>query len=67
MCERNINWLSLTHPNQGPSLQPRHDPDWELNQQPFSLQDNDQPIEPHQSGKKEIFNREMVQEETLKI
>ena len=30
-------------------------PNWELNQWPFSLQDNTQHTEPHQSGLKDLF------------
>ena len=52
MFERNIDQLPLTHPLQwgGQSHTPGMYLDWELNWQPFSLQDDAQPTEPHQSG-----------------
>ena len=50
--ERNINvWLPLTCPTPGNlACNPGMCPDWELNQQPFSLQANTQSTELHQSG-----------------
>ena len=54
MCQRNIDRLPLTHsqlpPTGGPCLQPSTCPDWNLNRRPFSLQDDDQPTEPHNQG-----------------
>ena len=42
--ERNIS------PDGDQSCNPDMCPDWESNQQPFTLQDNAQSTEPHQSG-----------------
>ena len=38
-CERNIDWLPCTHPNQGSNPNLGMCPDWESNLQPFSVQD----------------------------
>ena len=50
--ERNIHWLvaSCTCPLQGLNPQPRHVPWPESNWQPFSLQIDAQPTEPHHGG-----------------
>ena len=51
MCKRDMDWLPLAHPQPGDLA---HNagvgPDWELNRQPFSLQDDAQTIEPHPTG-----------------
>ena len=46
------HWLitSCTPSTRGPGLQLRQCPNWESNSQPFGLQNNAQPTEPHQSG-----------------
>ena len=50
--ERDINvWLPLTcPPTEDLAGNPGMCPDWELNRQPFGLQDGAQSIEPHQPG-----------------
>ena len=49
--ERNINRLALLHnPNGDGTSNPWMCPDWESNQQPFTLWNDAQPREPHQSG-----------------
>lgn len=49
--ERNTDWLSITHTPAGDQTHsPGPCPVWESNQQPFTLQNNEQPTEPHQSG-----------------
>ena len=47
-CERNIDGLPLAH--QGPGHNPGMCPGQEPNRWPFSLQENTQTTEPHQSG-----------------
>ena len=41
---------SCMHPDEGQTQNSGMCPDWESNQQPFSLRDDTQPTEPHQSG-----------------
>ena len=48
-------------PDQGLNL-PGMCPDLELKQQPFTLQDDTQPIEPHWSGLETIFSRRFYSE-----
>ena len=53
VCQRNINWLSIAHP-QPPTrdlaCNPGVCPDWESNWWLFGLKDYAQPTEPQQSG-----------------
>ena len=49
--ERNVNWLPLVCTlTRNQTRNPRMCPDWELNQLPFTLRDDAQATEPHQSG-----------------
>ena len=50
MCERNINWLPLACPQPRTWRAPRHVPQPGIKPATFSLQDNAQPNELHQSG-----------------
>ena len=50
MREKHQLVASRTHPDRGPNLQPRPVPNWESNSQPFGLQDDAQPTEPHWPG-----------------
>ena len=48
---RDIDWLLLVGTRtRDRSHNPGMCPDWELNQRPFGLRSNTQPIEPHQLG-----------------
>ena len=51
-----MDWLPSTRP---PTRHQTHNPgtcsDWESKQGPFALQDNAQPTEPHQPGKRAFF------------
>ena len=54
--ERNINQLPFIHtPTRDQTCNPGMCPDWESNQQPFALQDNAQPTEPHRPGHISVF------------
>ena len=48
--QKHLLVTSLTLPKGGPSHNPGMCPEQELNQQPFHLQDDSQPTEPHWSG-----------------
>ena len=43
------------HPDRGWNPRPRCVPDWELDWQPITLQDDTQPTEPHQPGPESAF------------
>ena len=56
MCERNIDWLPLAHPQTGDlACNPGMCPSWESNQQPFGLQDSAQSTELHHPGLKQFL------------
>ena len=55
MCERYIQSLPLTHPNQGPALQPRHVPCLGIELVTPGLQADAQSTKPHQPGLKDTF------------
>ena len=50
MREKHWSVASCTPPNKDLACNPVMCPDWELNQRPFSSQDDTQSTEPHQSG-----------------
>ena len=55
--KRNIDQGGILHvPRLEPNCNPGMCPDWESNLQPFSLQDNAQPMEPHQSNQSPSFS-----------
>ena len=65
MCERNTNWLSLTCPQLGTWPATQAYAPTQLNQGPFSLWDDAQPTEPHQSRLVAHFLR--IQKEQVKL
>ena len=50
VAEKHPSVASHMHPTKDVALNPGMCPDWESNQQPFSLWDGAQPTEPHWSG-----------------